>query len=102
MSSGGSPFDAAPFGSAHSRAELLAPVSACQNAANSAHSLHQAAGQSDSGDEARTPASGLRDSGKAESDGATWRLTEEPKPKETARWTKPLTGNARAVEHHLT
>jgi hypothetical protein len=40
---GGAPFDAAPFGSGDSRNGPVAPVSACQNAANSGHSLRQAA-----------------------------------------------------------
>jgi hypothetical protein len=39
---GGAPFDAAPFGSGDSRTGPVAPVSACQNAANSGHSLRYA------------------------------------------------------------
>jgi hypothetical protein len=39
---GGAPLGGAPFWSGHSRAGPVAPVSACQSAANLCHSLRQA------------------------------------------------------------
>jgi hypothetical protein len=44
----------------------------------------------------------LRDAGLAETVDRRWRLVEPEAPKETPRWTKPLSGAERAHQVHLT